>query len=355
MSNKAKEILIPKEKGIFRLIFLYVGQGESTLLVIPSGGEYKFALIDSNADKSLEGIDLIKMLDDLLDDELDVYINTHPHKDHLGIIKEIYNTCCIKEVWHSGHKPGGDHKDSYSDFENVMNKLEKDNVYRLRGTNKENFLDEKEYRLGDINYQVLAPADYVSDEIENEKPEERYNRIHEQSGVIRFSYGKDPTRIMITGDSDLKAWKDHITEYHKSRLSSNVLSASHHGSRTFFKEKEDDESYTDHLKEIAPTYLIISAPKEIESPHDHPHKDALKEYRNHIDKDNIFHLGDYKGKRICVIVDIDSEGELSIKCDEELHKNYSFKSDDDGDKSKGEKIGSVAILTHTKLDDKPMG
>jgi hypothetical protein len=48
MSNKAKEIIVPNEKGVFRVVFLYVGQGDSTLLVVPNGDEYKYVLIDSN-------------------------------------------------------------------------------------------------------------------------------------------------------------------------------------------------------------------------------------------------------------------------------------------------------------------
>ena len=35
--NYAQDIIIPKVNSVFRTIFLYVGQGESTLLVIPVG------------------------------------------------------------------------------------------------------------------------------------------------------------------------------------------------------------------------------------------------------------------------------------------------------------------------------
>ena len=41
MSNKAQEILIPPE-GVFRVTFLYVGQGDSTLLTIPDGENFVF-------------------------------------------------------------------------------------------------------------------------------------------------------------------------------------------------------------------------------------------------------------------------------------------------------------------------
>ena len=46
MSTKAEEVIIPENTGIFRIVFLYVGQGDSTLLVIPAGEMYEYMLID---------------------------------------------------------------------------------------------------------------------------------------------------------------------------------------------------------------------------------------------------------------------------------------------------------------------
>lgn len=353
MENKAKEILLPKKKGIFRAVFLYVGQGESTLLIIPEGEDYRFMSIDSNLGKEVNGINLGKLLKDLLDEKLEIFVNTHPHKDHLGGIKEIYETVGIKEIWHSGHIPGGEHKDAYEEFKEVMKEAGEENIYTLKGSREENKLDDELHKIGDIDFNILAPAEYVSDEIEDEEPEERYKRIHEQSGVIRFSYGVDPTRILITGDSDLNAWENHITDYHKERLPSNVLSASHHGSRTFFKEKEDDEKvYTDHIESIDPTYLIISAPKQSESKHDHPHKDAIEIYKEYIDEDNIFHLGDMNGRRKSIIVDIYPDGRMEVNDDEELINCYGFDEENGGKSGKKVIIGSTNI---TQLDRKPMG
>ena len=113
MGNKAKDIIIPKEKGVFRTVFLYVGQGDATLLVIPEGEKFKYVLIDTNNDKKNEGIDIQRLLKDLLgDNSLDVFINTHPHDDHLVGIKAIHEKVGVTEIWHSGHKPGKDHDDA---------------------------------------------------------------------------------------------------------------------------------------------------------------------------------------------------------------------------------------------------
>jgi competence protein ComEC len=353
MSNVAKDVIIPTEPNMFRTIFLYSGQGDSTLLAVPDGAEYKYVLIDSNHDKDAGGIDIIKLLEDLFEGQekgLDVYINTHPHKDHLARVREIYEEIGIDQLWHSGHKPGGEHKETYEDLEFVIKKLGEENVFRLRGSREENKLDEEEILVGDIDYNVLAPADYVSDEIEGEKPEDRYARIHEQCGVIRFKYGKDEKQILITGDADCKAWKGHITDYHKDRLFSTVLSAAHHGSRSFFWKdaNTDEDPYINHLDNINPTYVTVSAPKEKESKHNHPHKEAMDLYKEEVGDDNVFHLGE---KRECIIVDITSDGDIDLYPDDELVKEYGKKN---GGKGGGGKKAAIPPAV-SKVDRKPMG
>ncbi len=46
--------------------------------------------------------------------------------------------------------------------------------FPLRVVRKKINSDDKEVKLGKINYNILAPAEYVSDDIEDEKPEDRY-------------------------------------------------------------------------------------------------------------------------------------------------------------------------------------
>lgn len=354
MVNIAKDVIIPTTSGIFRVVFLYVGQGDSTLLVVPAGAAYKYVLIDSNEDESAGGIKLLNMLKDLFkgtEDKLEVYINTHPHKDHLDMVKKIYKEVGIRQVWHSGHKPGSEHKDAYKDLEYVMKEVGEENVFRLRGSREDNKLDETTIKLGDTDYNVLAPADYVSDEIEDEKPEDRYRRIHEQCGVIRFRYGKDEKQILITGDADYSAWTDHITDYHKDRLPSKVLSAVHHGSNSFFwKDSVNKQKpYKKHLEKIKPTYIVVSAPKSEESRHGHPDKEAMDLYRDEVGEDNLFHLGN---KRECIIVDITADGKMELYPDDELVKEYGVEGNGGG--SKGTKAAIVSPVI-TKIDRKPMG
>jgi len=352
MGNKAKEIIIP-EKGVFRIIFLYVGQGDSTLLVIPSEEEHKFVLVDSNQDDSLGGINIVKLLRDLFKDEdrkLDVYINTHPHKDHLGGIKDIYNEVGMRQLWHSGHKPGGEHKDAYKGLKYAIDNIGEENVFCLKGSRDENKIDDKEIKLGDINYNVLAPAEYVSDDIEDEKPEDRYKRIHEQCAIIRFKYGEKEKQILITGDADYEAWTKHITDYHKDRLPSFVLSAVHHGSNSFFwkGEVDNEDPYKKHLDVINPKYIIVSAPKSKESKHNHPHKEAMEIYKEKVGSDNLHHLGK---NRECIIVDIKEDGNIELYPDDSLVEAYGIDKSEEND-NEDKKIYPGVV---TKIDRKPMG
>lgn len=347
MSNFAKDKLIPEYDGVFRIVFLYVGQGDATLLLIPDGSEYKKVLIDCNLDKEACGLDLIRMLKELCeDDSLDLFINTHPHLDHLKGIKDIYDSVGIESIWHSGHKPSKKHQDSYDNLFKVIYNISPHNVKVMKGSNDLNKVDDEEIKLGDIDYQIFAPAEYVSDEIDGEDPDKRYARIHEQCSVIKFEYaGKS---ILITGDSDFKAWENHIACYHKENLKADVLSASHHGSRSFFKENEDSEEYIDSMEAINPSYVIISAPEQAKSKHDHPHDDAVEIYLRYVDNNNLFHLGKEKTS---VFVDIDSHGNIDIYEDTTLYDEYSFCSKK---KSKIEQFSNIGITT-TTLDQKPFG
>lgn len=70
---------------------------------------------------------------------------------------------------------------------------------------------------------------------------------------------------MLTGDSGLKAW-ERIVDYYEGRadgndlsvLASQVLHASHHGSRTFVKDDKDAEPWLRALDAISPEDVVIS-------------------------------------------------------------------------------------------------
>jgi len=326
--NKAKALLWPTNPDILaRFVFLYVGQGSSTIILVKDGDTYKSMLVDINLDSENGGVNVPILISDLLDGNgLDVFINTHPHDDHLQGIIELSDEVSINEVWHSGHKPGKKYNDAYQDLMKIIEKVKKADGSEtlLKGSR-----DEK--LIGEAHYYVLSPAKYVTDDVSDEDPDTRYRRIHEQCAVMKF--GIKNTWVMIPGDADRDAFEKHITGYHKERLGSVVLAASHHGSRTFFHYEEDDEPYREALNTINPKYVTISAPKQSESKHDHPHEDAVKLYNEKVGSGNVHHTGQ---NRYCYIFDIFQDGKYSKIQDDsgEIAKVYPINKDDDGGKKR---------------------
>lgn len=301
-TNTARSVLWPTDPRILaRVCFLYVGQGSSILLLGRKDGTWHPALFDCNLDPKLGGIDVAALLKDLSEDgHLRLFANTHPHDDHLKGLKEIASALVVDEVWHSGHVPskkyGTYHPDLTALIKDVEKRKGKSAVTELFGTRTEtSFLD--------LQVHVLAPAEHVKDEVNEEEAERRYQRIHENCAVLRI--GKSPSWLLVTGDADLVAFRDNITKYHKERLGAFLLDASHHGSRSFFMAKEGDDPYVDALSAIGPDYVVISAPTQKESPHDHPHDDAIALYEEHVGKGNVHHTG---AERESFIFDIYEDG-----------------------------------------------
>ena len=97
MSNVAQDVLWPTDSEVLiRVGMLYVGQGDSSVVLVKDGDGYKTVLIDINRDtESNNGINVPKLMKDLLADQdgrLDLFVNTHLHKDHLDDITELSTT-----------------------------------------------------------------------------------------------------------------------------------------------------------------------------------------------------------------------------------------------------------------------
>lgn len=365
MGNVAQDVIWPSsdEDVLVRAVYLYVGQGDATIFMVKDGDTYRVVLVDINRDEKNGGIDVPKLMEDLLEDDDGqlVFCNTHPHSDHLRDIEPLSDEVDIHEVWHSGHKPSKDHNDAYKSLQKVIKKVKK-----KHGDDAETELRASSVAktMGDGKYFVLWPDKAITDEIADEKPAERSRRIHEQCAVLKFGDGS--TWAMQLGDADRDAFEKNLMKKPrlKAKLKAQVLGGSHHGSDTFFKYSSDDEAYKKGLKEIDPTYVVISAPKRSESPHNHPDKDAMSYYEEQVaSKDDVLHTGKNRKSFIC---DIFSDGEFEVRDDKKkLANEYGISTDDDdGDKKKKsatsnarawEPAAPAVIVPGTRVDEKPMG
>jgi beta-lactamase superfamily II metal-dependent hydrolase len=314
--------------------------------------------VDCNRAPSFGGIDLAKLLPAILPtirvdgrnrSRLNVFVNTHPHKDHLSGLSEIREVTDISEVWHSGHKPGPENDGAFQELASLIASVKK------KGGNEVQLLGSRESRtIGLAEVHVLSPAEYIVEEIKDEKPKDRYKRIHDQCSVLRFGYGnaQKMTRIIITGDADKAAW-ERITGYHGSnednRIKAQILSAPHHGSNTTFRDHDDDPPFTGHLAAIAPERVIISAPDKKDSPHGHPDDFALTQYELAVGKENVHHMGSRKWS---LIVDVRSDGNYEVFWDRGvIAKNFGF-SDSGSD---GAKAALAPAIISRVEESRPMG
>jgi len=91
--------------------------------------------------------------------------------------------------------------------------------------------------------------------------------------------------MLLTGDSDYKSWKEKIIPNYNDNVKSEILIASHHGSRSFFTDEENDtidveknpdSTYLDSIDYILPDIPLISCGNY--DTYHHPNKDAMKIY-----------------------------------------------------------------------------
>jgi competence protein ComEC len=370
----AKDLVVPADALVFRTTFLYVGQGDSTLHVMPDGkGGRLYVLVDINVDSTHGGTDVVSLLEDVLPSvdgkpTLDYFINTHPHNDHICGLDQLRKRVRVKNVWHTGFVPSDKHSGNYKHLEALIRDVEKnqgkDCVFEYQGSRREE-------PIGAVEAHIVAPARYVKDEISELEGEARDCRIHEFCGVFRFGYGSDSSQkhVLHTGDSDRCAWEKHILgddDYHADRLPSAVVNASHHGANTFFFNGKPDEEkpYERHIELIDPTWVIISSPTQSESQHGHPNDEAVALYEKHIRghrAQNVLILGDAREARI---YDVFPDGQHVMQSDGgELAALFPAGGANDrggsgahgGGGATSTAIGAPTIITSRVDGSRPMG
>ena len=209
-TTPARQILWPVSNVLVRVAFLYVAQGASALVFVADGNGFKVLLVDINMGRKNGGIDVPRMVKDLLGGQsLTAFVNTHPHDDHVCGVENLCDAVTIDEVWHSGHVPSKKYGECYGTLKAVIDKVKKNG-----GTESLLAGSRSAKQLGDAEYYVLGPAEYLTDEVNDDHADERYRRIHEQCAVLKF--GKGDNWIMIPGDADKAAGEVDICCYSKT-------------------------------------------------------------------------------------------------------------------------------------------
>ncbi|WP_051286774.1 ComEC/Rec2 family competence protein [Paenibacillus taiwanensis] len=214
--------------------FFDVGQGDSTLVVTPSG---ETILID--AGQNNKGELVVDYLKELGIDRLDAVIATHPDADHIGGLDIVVNKLDVKSVY----APRVAHTtQTYKDFLNAV---------KHKGLTIKAARSGTSLPLSDgVTASFAAPVNSYGD------------HFNEWSAVLRLEYGN--TSFLFTGDAEQESEADMLASGFK--LAADVLKVGHHGSRT--------SSSQAFLHAVKPRYAVISAGTG--NKYGHPHDVILK-------------------------------------------------------------------------------
>lgn len=227
---------------------------------------------------------------------IDLFVNSHRDDDHYRGLSKINDKFPVKSIWDSGQTGATTQSTDYQYYMQLRRSIRekysenavivpKPSQYPLR-----NFNGAKIYCLNSsLDYsdetQYLTFANFTA--LVESKSIQEGKIQHTNSIVISISYRN--RALLLTGDSDYLAWRDKIMPSFKDTglLKTNILVASHHGSRSFFTdeklndtidpEEAPETTYLDHIHEISPSVTIIPC-GNYESSH-HPNKEALKFYK----------------------------------------------------------------------------
>lgn len=208
------------------IYYLDVGQGDSTLIVMPhlsktilidTGGKINYKTPDWKKQKKKYSIakdSIIPFMRKLGINRLDYLILTHGDADHMGEASDIVDNFKVKNViFNCGE---------YNSLEiNLINKLNKD-YYTC---------------IDQINLDNLTLSFLNTNEYDNE---------NDDSSVIKFDYYN--YKFLFMGDASIKKEKDILNFYDLNNI--DFLKVGHHGS--------DTSSSKEFIDIIKPKYSIIS-------------------------------------------------------------------------------------------------
>lgn len=222
---------------ILTVYFLDVGQGDAIFVDSPRHGR---VLIDGGANRKVLS-ELGKILP-FADKRIDVMIETHPDKDHIGGLPEVINRYEVGIFL----EPGVESENTIDD--ELKKRVGQNNIPKLLARKG------MVVNLGDgAKLQILFPL-----------PNQDVSKWETNSAsiVARLVYGDKS--FLLTGDSPIRI-ENVLLNLDPSLLDSDVLKAGHHGSRT-------STSLT-YAEVVSPDYAVISAGKD--NSYGHPHQEVL--------------------------------------------------------------------------------
>lgn len=242
------------ETEAFTITFLDVGAADAAVIQSPDCS----VLIDGGTYDS--GKKIYRRLSHMGIDHLDLMVNTHPDKDHLGGFSQILYKIPVEKYWEP---------------ELPQQLIPETEEYRLTHealaetqTPIQSVSAGDSIVFGEVTIQVLSPSVSAADTNNN-------------SLVLKITYSG--RSILMMGDAEEKQEETLLGE----ELTCDVLKVGHHGSDTSTKE--------DFLKQVSPTIAIISSgtknPPD-EEVLDRLHKTGAEIYQTNLNGDILLTIKD---------------------------------------------------------------
>lgn len=223
-------------EGEMQVHFIDVGQGDCILIV--SGDST--ILIDSSYKKTTVTNSIISYIEALNITEIDYFILTHPHADHIGGAPQIFERFDVKNVIMP------DCVNDTKIFDQTLDAIENSEANVIESVSGD------EYQVGEMSFKILAP-NYIN----------RYTEINDYSIAMRLTFGA--TSVMLTGDIEKLSEGEILSIYSPAELDSDILKVAHHGASS--------SSCREFLQTVSPAYAIISVGEG--NTYGHPHDVTL--------------------------------------------------------------------------------
>ena len=292
------------DNSSLRFHMLDVGEGLMILIIFPND---QVMLFDCNITGDNEST-ILKYLSDNIpfkmnpatgntEQFIDVFVNSHRDEDHYRGLKKINTQHPIQSIWDSGQTGATTKSPDYEYYMELRR--------RLKGKNENNLkvLVPTETPVASFNgveiFCLAGKEDFQSGFDNGITVFRAAAKIqHTNSIVLKISYGG--RALLLTGDSDWMSWKEKIIPNFQETVKSDILVASHHGSRSFFTDeandtidtqKNPDTTYMEAIEHIDPDVTLISCGK-YETYH-HPNKEAEELYKKYSSYGQVYSTNNY--------------------------------------------------------------
>lgn len=255
--------------------FIDVGQGDMTLLITPSKTiVYDCRITEDDEDRILPYLKTYipsRTIGGEARKWIDWFICSHRDSDHILGLEALNREFPIRGIVDPGTTSGstdGPQNKYYMGLRRRVKEAYGDSALRVPEPSTDPVFD-----FDGVKFYCLCSG--IDDPVSEDG--------HYGNNVFQVEYAGN--RVLLTGDSDWRAWKEKIMPAFEDSglLATTVLTASHHGSRTFFVDSSIDEdeawddAYEEHLAAINPKMTIISCgPRDHQN---HPNETALKKYK----------------------------------------------------------------------------